>query len=82
MKNEIKVTDIEFATTLLYHEIPIKDTEKNGSKIIFIFENNPRIRELQIKFINGDLAVDLKKFMALLRSTKGLFIFGSTKDNH
>lgn len=77
MKNNIKqyeTADLEFAVILLYFGVKLLDTKKVLTKTIFIFEDTPKLQELKTKYINDSLRVSPRKFLALLRQTKGVFI--------
>ena len=67
--------DFDFAIVLLYFGVKLIRTDKQFKKVDFIFENDPRIEDLKTKYINDNLKVSPRKFLALVRQTKGLFIF-------
>jgi hypothetical protein len=71
---EYATADIEFAVLLLYFDIKLLHTRKELSKTIFIFEDTTELQELKTKYINDTLQVSPRKFLALLRQTKGLFV--------
>lgn len=74
-RGEFRTTDLEFAVVLLYFRIKLKHTVREGRRTVFVFEDESTIRDLQTDYINDTLQVSPRKFLALLRQTKGLFLF-------
>lgn len=72
--NEYETADLEFAVILLYFGIKLICTRKEFTKTIFVFEDTPELQDLKTKYINDSLQVSPRKFLALLRQTKGVFI--------
>ena len=73
-QNHYETADLEFAVILLYFGTKLVRTRKEFTKIIFIFEDTPELQDLKTKYINDSLQVSPRKFLALLRQTKGVFI--------
>ena len=74
MKKEYETADIEFAVILIYFGSKLIHTRKELNKTIFIFEDTNELQELKTKYINDSLQVSPRKFLALLRQTKGVFV--------
>ena len=56
--------------------MPIKliRTRRELTKTIFVFEDSSELQELKTKYITDSLQVSPRKFLALLRQTKGVFV--------
>ena len=74
MQKEYETADLEFVVILLYFGVKLLNTKRELTKTIFIFEDTPELQGLKTKYINDSLKVSPRKFLALLRQTKGVFI--------
>ena len=77
-KRYYETSDMDFATVLYCLRIKLKDVRddiEDKRRKVFVFEDDGKVAELKIKFVNRELLVDPKALWEATKTLKSL-IYG------
>lgn len=67
-----RTSDLYYAAYLRVAGVTFKGTEKEGSRVFFLFENSENMRDLKVQYHNGTSKVPAMPYADAIKSMKSL----------
>lgn len=72
-----RTSDLYYAAYLKVAGVPLIDTEREGQRVFFVFENSPTIKDLKTEYFNRTSKVPALSYADEIRTMKSLTHMGS-----